>query len=51
MIVYTDMSEFSALETGFIISGVVMGKRHIVVAVCPPDLGMGEGDVFLLGQW
>ena len=50
MIVDTDIPEFPALEAGLIVLGMVVGKGHVMVTACPPDLSVNEGDVFFLGQ-
>ena len=48
--VNVDVAEFPALEAGFVITRVVMGKGCIVVAASPPDFSMGDSDFFFLGQ-
>ena len=45
-----DVAKFPALEAGFIVMGMVMGKGCIIVAACPPDFNMCNSDLFLLGQ-
>ena len=44
------MPEFPALKAGFIVVGVVGGKGYIMVATCPPDLGVDNGELFFLSQ-
>ena len=50
MVVDADVVEFPVLEAGFMVIGMVMGKRCIVVAICPPDFSMGKGVMFLFCQ-
>ena len=50
MTVDADMSEFPVLEAGLMVAGVVMGKRHIIVAAGPSDFGTSNGDFFLFSQ-
>ena len=48
--VYVDVTEFPALEAGFMILRVVTSKGCIVVTAGPPDFGVSDGD-FFSGQW
>ena len=48
MAIDVDVTELPALETGFMVAGVVTSKRHVMVAASPPDLGVSEGDFFFL---
>ena len=45
-----DMSKCPALEAGFMVAGVVMGQRGVVVTAGPPDVGTFQGDFFFFGQ-
>ena len=47
--VNTDVSKFPPLEAGFMVSGMVMDKRYIVVTAGPPDLDVSNGDFFFFG--
>ena len=49
-IVDSDVSKFPALEAGFMVAGMAMSEGHIVVAASPPDLSVGDSDLFFLGQ-
>ena len=44
-----DMPQFPALEAGLMVSGVVTGKRCVVVAACPPDFSAFKGSFFVFG--
>ena len=44
-----NMSEFPALEAGFMITRVVLGQRGVVVTTGPPDVGAFQGDFFFSG--
>ena len=44
-----DVTEFPALETGFMIVEVVSSKGCIVVAAGPPDFSVSEGDFLFFG--
>ena len=50
MAVNMNMPEFSTLEAGLMIMGMVTGKRCIIVAASPPDFSMSDSDLFFLGQ-
>ena len=45
-----DVSKFPVLEAGFVITGVVISKRHVVVATGPPDFGVGKSVLFFQGE-
>ena len=45
-----DVSEFPALEAGFIGLEVVTGKGGIIVAVSLPDFSVSDGSFFFFGQ-
>ena len=45
-----NVSEFPALEAGFMVTGVVSGQGGVVVAAGPPDIGVFQGGFFLFGQ-
>ena len=45
-----DVSEFPAVEAGFMVTGVVAGQGDVVVAAGPPDVGAFQGGLFFLGQ-
>ena len=45
-----DMTEFPALETGFIVVGRVMREGSIMVAASPPDFSVSDGNFFFFGQ-
>ena len=49
-IVDMNMSEFSALEVGFIVARMVASETHIVIAACPLDFGMSDSDLFFLDE-
>ena len=44
-----DMTKFPALETGFMVAGMVTSKGCIMVAVSPPDFGVSEGNFLFFG--
>ena len=46
VVVDADVAEFPALETGFVVAGVVMSEGYVMVAAGPPDLSASEGDFF-----
>ena len=48
MAVDTDVSEFPALEAGFVVTGMVMGKGCVMVTACPPDFGASDGNFLFL---
>ena len=50
MTVDTNMPKFPALEAGFMIASVIMGKGSVVVAASPPDFGANEGSFCFFGQ-
>ena len=50
MAVNVNVSKFPALETGFMVTGVVMNKGHIVVAAGLLDFYVSDGYCFLFGQ-
>ena len=45
-----DVSEFPAVEAGFVVSGMVAGQGNVVVTAGPPDVGAFEGGFFFFGQ-
>ena len=45
-----EVVEFPALEAGFIVTGRVTGKGHVVVTVCLSDFSMGDSSLFFLSQ-
>ena len=45
-----DVPELPTLEAGLMISGVISGKRYIMVAAGPPDFGASDGIIFFFGQ-
>ena len=50
MAVDANVTEFPALEAGFVIMGVVSGKGCIMVATGPSDFSTGDSNFFFLGQ-
>ena len=48
--VEVDVVKFPALEAGFMIMGMVLGKRSVMVTASPPDFGASDGDFFFFGQ-
>ena len=50
MAVNVDVPKFPVLEAGLIVMEVVMGKGCIIVAASPPDLSVGDGNLFFLGE-
>ena len=50
MAVDMDMLKFPALEAGLMITGVVVGKGHIVVAAISSDFCVSDGGFFLFSQ-
>ena len=48
MAVDADMTEFPALEAGFMIARVVSSKGYVMAAASPPDFSTGEGDFLFL---
>ena len=42
--------QFSTLEAGFMVSGVVIGEGCIVVAAGPPDFSASDGSFFFFDQ-
>ena len=49
MAVDVDMTKFPALEAGFVIMEVVVGKGHVMVATSLPDFSVGDCSLFLFG--
>ena len=45
-----DVSEFPALEAGFMVSGVVTSEGGIVATASPPDFGVFKSGFFFFGQ-
>ena len=45
-----NVSELLALEADFIVMWVIVDKGCIVIAACPLDFSMSDGNLFLLGQ-
>ena len=43
-----NMSKFPALEAGFVVTGMVMGKGCVMVTACPPDFGASDGNFLFL---
>ena len=50
MAVDVNVAKFPALEAGLMITGMVIGKRCVVVAASPPDFSVSDSDLLLLGQ-
>ena len=50
MAVDTDMSELPALEAGFMIVRVVMGKGCVMVSASLPDFSVSHSGFFLFSQ-
>ena len=50
MTIDADVAEFPALETGFMVAGMVTSERYIMVTAGPPDFSVSEGNFFFLGQ-
>ena len=45
-----DVSEFPALEAGFVVSGVIVSEGGVVVTASPPNFGAFQGGFFFFGQ-
>ena len=45
-----DVSEFSALKAGLVVSGMVMRQRGVMVTAGPPNFGSFQSSFFFLGQ-
>ena len=45
-----DMSEFPALEAGFVVLGVISGQGSVVVTASPPNFGAFQGGFLFFGQ-
>ena len=45
-----DVPEFSALEAGFMVLGVVTGKESVMVAASPSNFSVNKGGFFFFGQ-
>ena len=45
-----DVSEFPALEAGFMVSGVISREGSIMVTAGPPNFGVFQGGFFFFGQ-
>ena len=50
MAVDADVTKFPALETGFMITGVVTGEGYIMVTAGPPNFGVSDHSFFFFGQ-
>ena len=46
----TGMTEFPVLKAGFMVVGVVMSERSIMVTASPPDFCVSKGGFFFFGQ-
>ena len=45
-----DVSEFPALEAGFMVSGVIPREGSVMVTAGPPNFGAFQGSFFIFGQ-
>ena len=45
-----DVSKFSALEAGLVITGMVAGQGSVMVTTGPPNVGAFQGNFFFFGQ-
>ena len=45
-----NMPKFPVLKVGFMILRMVTGEGCVMVATCPPDLSLGDDNLFLLSQ-
>ena len=50
MIVNVDVSEFPALEAGFVVSEMVTGEGGVIVTAGPPDFGVSDDGFFFFSQ-
>ena len=50
VVVDVDVTKFPALETGFVVAGVVMSKGCVMAAASPSDLGVSDSDFFFFDQ-
>ena len=46
----TDVSKFSALKAGLVVSGMVTGQRGVMGTASPPNFGAFQGSFFFVGQ-
>ena len=46
----TDVSEFPALEAGFMIAGVITSKGYVMVTACPLNFSVSDGIFFFFSQ-
>ena len=45
-----DVSKFPALEAGFMVLGMVVRQRGVMVAASPPNFGAFQGGFFFFSQ-
>ena len=48
--VYMDVAKLPVLKAGFVVSGMIAGKGHVMVATCPPNLSVSDDNLLFLGQ-
>ena len=46
----TNVSEFLTLKAGLIVAEVVTSKGCVMVATCPPDFGVDDGNLLFMSQ-
>ena len=48
--VMMNVSKLLALEAGLVVVEMIMGEEYIMVAICPLDFGVSDGNLLFQGQ-